>query len=98
MNSLLTKYLPIFSFLAYVNKAYSSSNLLSLSGREYIFTFNGLDGQPLVIGAAFWFVLSILLVYLGWFIVKRIYSRHITGENNKPDEENYSSPVSSPIA
>lgn len=77
LSSLLTKYLPIFSFLTYVNKTYSSSNLLSLSGREYIFKFNGLDGQTMVIGAAFWFVISLFVVYLAWFLVGKARSKYI---------------------
>jgi hypothetical protein len=76
LNSLLTKYLPIFSFLAYVNAAYNSSNLLSLSGREYIFKFNGLDGQTMVIGGAFWFVISLFFVYLAWFLVGKVRSKY----------------------
>ena len=67
LNSLLTKYLPIFSFLAYVNEAYSKSNLLALFGRGHIFRFENNGGDPVVIGAAFWFVISILLVYLAWY-------------------------------
>jgi hypothetical protein len=76
LNSLLTKYLPIFSFLAYVNKAYSSSNLISLSGKEYIFKFNGLDGQTVVIGAAFWFVISLFIIYLAWFLFGKARSKY----------------------
>ena len=74
LNNILTMYLPILLVLAYVNEAYSTSNLLKLFGREYVVKLQNFGGEQIVIGAAFWFVLSILLVHLGWFIVKRIYS------------------------
>ena len=81
MLGLATKYLPIFSFLAYVNEAYKAENLMKLFGRDYIFRFAGSGGEPIVIGSIFWFVVSILLVYLGWFIIKRVYSTTIVKRN-----------------
>ncbi len=75
MLGLFTKYLPIFSFLAYVNEAYKAENLMKLFGRDYIFRFAGSGGEPIVVGSIFWFVLSILLVYLGWFIIIRMYKK-----------------------
>jgi len=72
--SLVTRFLPILLFLAYVNDAYKADNLLRLFGREFVFTFKGFNGDAVVAGAAFWFVVSILLVYVGWFIIGRICS------------------------
>ena len=76
LNNLATKYLPVFILLAYVNEAYRASNLAKLFGRDYIFKFGGDPGQPMLIGAVFWFVLSLFLIYLGWYIVKKIYTRY----------------------
>ncbi len=76
LNNLATLYLPIFILLAYINEAYRSSNLAKLFGRDYIFKFGGDPGQPILIGAVFWFVLSLFLFYLGWYIVKKIYARY----------------------
>jgi uncharacterized membrane protein (DUF106 family) len=75
LNNLATKYLPVFIMLAYVNEAYRSSNLSKLFGRDYIFKFGGDQGQPMSIGSVFWFVLSLFLIYLGWYIIKKIYVR-----------------------
>ena len=75
LSNLATVYLPIFTLLAYINEAYRSSNLAKLFGRDYIFKFGGDPGQPMLIGAVFWFVLSLFLIYLGWYIVKKIYSK-----------------------
>jgi len=80
---LMTRLLPILSFFAYVNEAYKASNLLKLFGREYVFKFKSYNGEEVVIGAVFWFVISIFLVFLGWFIVRKIWSKYFTDE--KPD-------------
>ncbi|MEJ2430573.1 MAG: hypothetical protein P8075_16895 [Deltaproteobacteria bacterium] len=84
LNNILTMYLPILLLLAYVNEAYSTSNLLKLFGRDYIFKLQNFGGEQFAVGAAFWFVLSILLVHLGWFIVKRMHST-ITARKTKAD-------------
>jgi hypothetical protein len=75
--SLVTKYLPIFSFLAYVNEAYKPDNMVMRFGRDYIFKFENVTEQPIIVGAVFWFIISILLVYLGWFIIKKMYKKHM---------------------
>ena len=75
--SLATKYLPIFSFIAYVNEAYKPANMVMLFGRDYIFKFENANGQPIIVGAVFWFIISILLVYLGWFIIKKLYKKYM---------------------
>lgn len=87
---LMTRFLPIFSFLAYVNEAYKAENLLKLFGREYIFKFSNFRGEDILVGAAFWFVISILLSYLGWYIVGRIFSKHVADKKAEPDSENCS--------
>ncbi len=84
---LMTRLLPIFSFIAYVNEAYKASNLLKLFGREYVFKFKSYSGEDVVVGAVFWFVISIFLVYLGWFIVRKIWSKYFTDEKPEPDGE-----------
>jgi uncharacterized membrane protein (DUF106 family) len=70
--SLVTRLLPIFSFFAYVNEAYKLENLTKLFGREYVFKFKGVNQELFLVGAGLWFVLSLLLIYLAWFIIKRV--------------------------
>lgn len=77
MLSLVTKYLPVFLMLAYVNEAFKSDNLMENFGQAYIYKFINYDGEVIVIGAVFWYVISILLVYLLWFIGDRLYGRYI---------------------
>ena len=73
LNSIPTKYLPILIMLAYVNEAFKPDRLLKSFGREYIFKFVNFDGNVVKIGAVLWFVLSMLLVYLAWFVFEKLY-------------------------
>ena len=83
LNNVLTMYLPILLLLTYVNETYKSAHLLKLFGREYIFRFWSLDGDTFSVGAAFWFVLSLLLIYMCWFIVEKIYVKFVVEKRNK---------------
>jgi len=72
MLSLATKFLPILVLLAYVNEAYQPGNLLKLFGRDYIFKFGGADPGATPVGSVFWFVISIVLIYLMIFTFKKV--------------------------
>jgi len=76
LNSIPTKYLPILIMLAYVNEAFTPDKLLKNFGREYIFKFVNFDGNVIKTGAVFWFVLSMLLVYLAWFVFEKLYFKY----------------------
>jgi hypothetical protein len=67
--SIPTKYLPILTMLAYVNETFKPKNLLENFGRDYILKFVNSNGNVVKIGAVFWFVLSMLMVYLVWFVI-----------------------------
>ena len=84
---LMTRLLPIFSFLTYVNEAYKASNLLKLFGRDYVFKFKSYTGEEVFIGAVFWFIVSIFIIYLGWFIIGRILRKHLIEKKTEPDGE-----------
>ena len=77
LSSMLTKYLPILMMAAYVNEAFKPDNLLKDFGKAYIFKFINYDGKVIHVGAVFWFVLSLLIVYLAWFIIEKLYRNHI---------------------
>lgn len=74
LNSIPTKYLPILTMLAYVNEAFKPDKLLENFGRDYILKFVDFDGNVVIIGAVLWFVLSMLMVYLVWFAVGKLYA------------------------
>lgn len=86
MKSLATTCLPILIFLAYINETYRAAELLRLFGRDYILKINDLNGQTIVVGAGLWFVISVVLIYLGWFSVRRVYSRYVGVRKGSPEE------------
>ncbi|CAB1079114.1 hypothetical protein JY97_07765 [Alkalispirochaeta odontotermitis] len=75
MLSLATKFLPILVLLAYVNEAYQPANLLQLFGQDYIFKFGGDGAGATPVGAAFWYVISLLLIYICWAVVKKRFTK-----------------------
>ena len=75
MLGIVTKYLPILIFVSYVNEAYRTDNLIKVFGREYVFKFAGSGPKPVLVGGVFWFVVSLLLIYLSWFLIKRSYKK-----------------------
>lgn len=75
LNNILTTYLPILLMAAYVNESYQPDNLLKHFGRPYVFTFTGSSGEPMAIGAVFWFVSLLVLIYTFWFILQRMLRR-----------------------
>jgi uncharacterized membrane protein (DUF106 family) len=76
--SLVTKYLPILSAVAYVNEAYKPDNMMKLFGRDYVFQVGYPGGEAIIVGGIFWFVISVVLIYLGWAIIRRLYVRYST--------------------
>ena len=71
LNNIVTKYLPILLLLAYVNETYQPANLLKLFGREYVFKLGRIGEQTLFMGSIFWFIISIVLIYLVIFTCKK---------------------------
>ncbi len=76
LTSIPTKYLPILIMLAYVNEAFKSKNLLENFGRDYILKFVNFNGNVVKIGSVLWFVLSMLMVYLAWFVIGHLVFKY----------------------
>jgi hypothetical protein len=83
LNSIPTKYLPILIMMAYVNETFRPDKLLENFGRDYIVKFVNFDGTVIKIGAVFWFVISLLMVYLVWIVIGKLYSKHLNPNKNK---------------
>ena len=82
MLSLATKFLPILVLLAYVNEAYQPARLLQLFGQDYIFKLGGGSAGATSVGAAFWYVISLLLIYICWAVAKRRFTRQAATRNS----------------
>jgi hypothetical protein len=72
LNSIPTQYLPILIMLAYVNETFKPKNLLENFGQDYILKFINFNGNVVKIGAVLWFVLSMLLVCLAWYVIGKL--------------------------
>ena len=83
LNSIPTKYLPILIMMAYINETFRPDKLLEYFGRDYIVKFVNFDGTVIKIGAIFWFVISMLMVYLAWFVIGKLYSKHSNPNKNE---------------
>ena len=78
--SFITFYLPVISMASYINEAYRSERLLELFGRDYICKFGSDD--PVVFGALFCFLLSILSIVILSYVWKLVLKgRRSTGES-----------------
>jgi uncharacterized membrane protein (DUF106 family) len=72
LNNIVTKYLPILLLLAYVNETYQPTNLLKLFGQEYVLKLGHVGEHTFFVGSIFWFIVSIVLVYLVIFTFKKV--------------------------
>ncbi len=82
----ITFYLPVISMASYVNEAYRSEKLAELFGRDYILKFG--DSEPVLIGALFCYILSILFIICSLFIINLIKKHYwLVGKNCTSDCE-----------
>ena len=72
---LARKIIPIFLMFAYINEYFQPKRLVERFGQSYIFKFDAAANEPVVISAIFWYALSLLIVYLVWFLVKKSHGR-----------------------
>ena len=77
LKNILTTYLPIFCMAAYVNETFRTDKMIEKFGREYVFRFSNNSAEPVVVGALFWFVISLLATYLIWYIAAKYYRKKI---------------------
>ena len=83
---LVRKLLPILIVASYINEYFQPTRLAERFGRSYIFSFGSSSGDPHLIGAVPWFIIALLLIYLGWSLVKYGYGRLKNNTNQLPSE------------
>lgn len=71
LTNILTKYLPILIFAAYINESYNPQKLMTLFGRDFVFRFTFFGWEPIHVGGIFWYVLSLVGIYLLWYAGKK---------------------------
>jgi hypothetical protein len=84
---LATMYLPILMVVSYVNSSFRPERLMELTGREYILKIGSSNGEPILIGSIFFYLVSLVSFYIGWIFLKRRIERRrkirIINEINK---------------
>ena len=75
LKNILTTILPILLMAAYVNEAYNPEKLLKMFGRSHVFSIPGSGDEPILVGALFWFVLSLILVHVLWAVGKHLINK-----------------------
>ncbi|MEA2114445.1 MAG: hypothetical protein U9P36_03550 [Thermodesulfobacteriota bacterium] len=72
---LVRNVLPIFVMVAYINEYYRAEELTRLFGKGYLFSMPSFSGEPVMVGAVFYYVITLLLTYLAWAVGKKLISR-----------------------
>jgi sterol desaturase/sphingolipid hydroxylase (fatty acid hydroxylase superfamily) len=75
LKNILSTILPIVLTAAYINRAYAPERLMARFGRPYVFETSNFTTDPVTVSSFFWFVISMLMVFLGLGLFKLIAHR-----------------------
>jgi uncharacterized membrane protein (DUF106 family) len=80
---LMRNVLPIFLMVTYINEYYRAEELSRLFGKGYLFSIPITGGEPVMVGAVFYYIISLLLTYLAWSVSKKLISRKSSIHNQQ---------------
>lgn len=69
------KILPIFFMFAFINEFYRPTQMMQIFGREYVLQMPSTSAEPVLVGAVFWYFISLIGGYLLWAIGKRLFPK-----------------------
>ncbi|HIP82704.1 MAG TPA: hypothetical protein EYH19_03900 [Desulfocapsa sulfexigens] len=72
---LVRNVLPILIMVAYINEYYKAEELSRLFGKGYLFSMPSFSGEPVMVGAVFYYIITLLLTYLAWAVSKKFSSK-----------------------
>ena len=72
MLGIARKIIPIFFMFAFINEYYRTEKLTALFGRAFVIKLPTTGGEPILVGAVFWYIISLLLGFLAWFAIAKI--------------------------
>ena len=72
---LVRNVLPILIMVAYINEYYRAEELSRLFGKGYLFSMPSFSGEPVMVGAVFYYIITLLLTYLAWAVSKKFSSK-----------------------
>ncbi|WP_028580701.1 hypothetical protein [Desulfogranum japonicum] len=85
------KVIPIFFVFAFLNEFYRQENLQELFGQNYVICLVNPGGEPVLIGAVFWYFISLLACYICWGLGRKLvqkWSRQTPSTMPVPAEDN----------
>ncbi len=68
---LMRNVLPIMLMVMYINEYYRAEELSRLFGKDYLLSFSRAGGEPMLVGAVFYYLVALLITYLVWFVTKK---------------------------
>lgn len=80
LKNILTTYLPCLIVAAYINEAYQPDNLMTKFGRNYVVKIDATDGDTVLLGALFCYVILLLAAYLCWYAAGKVIARNNHGK------------------
>ena len=75
---LARRIIPIFFMFAFINEFYRPESMLEIFGRQYVLQIPSSSGEPVLVGTVFCYFISLLIGYLLWFVVGKLFSRFKT--------------------
>jgi len=72
MLGIARKIIPIFFMFAFINEYYRTEKLTALFGQAFVLKLPSTSGEPILVGAVFWFLISLFLGFLLWFGIAKI--------------------------
>ena len=71
MLGIARKIIPIFFMFAFINEYYRTEKLTALFGQAFVLKLPSTSGEPILVGAVFWYLISLFLGFLLWFAVAK---------------------------
>ena len=65
--------IPIFFMFAFINEFYRPENMLEIFGSQYVLQIPSSSGEPILVGTVFCYFISLLVGYLLWFVVGKLF-------------------------
>jgi uncharacterized membrane protein (DUF106 family) len=75
MLGIARRIIPIFFMFGFINEFYRSERLEEIFGRPYVLQIPSSSGEPLMLGAVFWYIISLFIGYLLWFVISRRFRK-----------------------
>jgi len=73
--NVVRKVMPILFMYGFINEYYNTDAMVAAFGRAFMFSIPTSGGDPLLVGAAFWYIICLLGCYIGWPLVKLVVRR-----------------------